>query len=264
MPEEMMPNQAEMSDDDYFSDIDDSMLSEETVAEDTPTEETETVQETPEEEWGLDVTYNKENRRLTKEEAITYAQKGMNYDKVNENYRKLTDELDALARSNNQSREEYLANLHRVQTNFEINRELNTLKGQYPDADESILRELAETRINANRATQERDAQLQADQDKSLQNLEAKKQIADYRKMFPDRDINEISDEVFAKVDEGYTLLEAQLMVDRDASAKEIESLKAANDIASKNAQNRQKSLGNTTSVDGIAKDDFWDEFIKY
>ena len=260
----MMPNQAEMSDDAYFDDIDDSMLdAEETVAEDTPTEETETVQEAPE-EWGLDVTYNKENLRLTKEEAITYAQKGMNYDKVNDNYRKLTDELDALARSNNQSREEYLANLHRVQTNFEINRELNTLKGQYPEADEAILRELAETRVNANRAAQERDGLVQAEQDKSLQNLEAKRQIADYRKMFPDRDINEITDEVFAKVDEGYSLLEAQLMVDRENTAKEMEQLRAANDIASKNAQNREKSLGNTTSVDGVAKDDFWDEFMKY
>ncbi len=54
--------------------------SEETIPGDARAEETEAAPE----EWSLDVKYNGEQRKLSKEEAVELAQKGLNYDKIAE------------------------------------------------------------------------------------------------------------------------------------------------------------------------------------
>ena len=129
--------------DDFFSDdvTEAEGLFDEPETQDKPVEDADTVQEsndTTNDEAAvtpfLTVTYNKAQRGLTQDEAIEYAQKGMNYDKLHGQYEALKqsepllNELNRLAELNGMSVEDYLHNLNDVQRNFEISQELEALR----------------------------------------------------------------------------------------------------------------------------------------
>ena len=90
----------QVTEENVFSDVTEEENLFEDVEETPETPETEEVQEEPE-EWSLDVKYNGEEKKLNKEEATTYAQKGMNYDKI-------YNPLEKLAKKNGMQVGEYL------------------------------------------------------------------------------------------------------------------------------------------------------------
>ena len=115
--------------------------------ENTEVEETEQTSEEEttesEQEPFLTIRYDKEDIPLTQEEAIALAQKGKNYDRLSEKYNNLNNELEMMARANGMDINTYLSNLSKIQTSMVARKELEKLKGKYPDADEGLLLELA-------------------------------------------------------------------------------------------------------------------------
>ena len=108
-------NQVPTIDDDLFSDIvdedetfedNDGIFDE---VEDTPVEN-EVDEEVPEasEAPFMEITYNKEKKGLSREEAIAYAQKGMNYDHMVDKYNRINAPLEELARMNNMNVDDFI------------------------------------------------------------------------------------------------------------------------------------------------------------
>ena len=117
----------------------------EEVTEDTP-ESTDTDDTTEAEEqtslFELKVKYNGEEQTLNEEDARTFAQKGMNYDRIYE-------PLERLARMNNMSVGDYLNQLNDTQITYEVEKEKDNLRNdpKYEDLNDDILEEIARGRV---------------------------------------------------------------------------------------------------------------------
>ena len=129
----------------------DDLVEDNEVFGDTETEEIEATEQTSEEadkqpvsqQPFLRIRYNKEDVDLTQDEAIALAQKGKNWEKLNQRYTELTSEIDELARLNGMDRDSYLQSLGRVQTSILAKKELEALKQKYPNSDEALLEDMA-------------------------------------------------------------------------------------------------------------------------
>ena len=232
------------------------------VEETTETEvepEAEVVEETAEAAPFLKVTYDKEEKNLSEDEAREYAQKGMNYDRVKGRYDELNARLDQLARLNGLSVEEYLNALGDTQTEFMVDSELDKLKEQYPNDSEEVLREIAQRRVNENLNLSAQKEQGKAD---ALE-VEMRRQVDMFREEYPDVDIESIAPDVFDFVKNGYTLLEAYNKFSHIQQAKEQPAIEARQKAEKLNEDNKRKSLGNTGTAGNVDSDDFLNGFLK-
>ncbi len=245
--------------DDYTEEEDKPASSEDDQGSEEPEETKETEQTQP----FLTVKFNKEPRNLSQEEAIEYAQKGLNYDKIYESYsamkhyEPLMNELSRLASMNNMSEEDYIANLANIQTDFEIEQEMETLKSRYPDSNEEALKELATLQINERRNTAAENANTARKQTADARKQEIGRQLDIFSKRYPDLSPQNLDAKVYDLMKDGYTMLEAYETVEaerRDLAEKEKESQEK---ISRKNEENKKKSMGNTTNVGSIETDAF-------
>lgn len=254
------------AEEDLFDDwsIDDSSTPDETEDEDPDSEVTESKEEpaaeAPVEDF-LTIKYNKESKGLTREQAIEYAQKGMNYDNIYERYTNLKEnepiisELSKLAKANNMSVNDYVKGLVDVQSSFELNKEVETLKAQYPSSDASLLEELAKERI----AKRQSEESVQASKGNSAREAEINRQLDIFYKRYPDVDPAKLDAGVYQLMKDNYTLLEAYEIVNADKREQLAKEEAAKQAIAQKNQSNREKALGNISNR-GIADED---EFLK-
>ena len=230
--------------------------------ESTPAEpETEPEQkEAPETEAPfLEIKYNSETKGLTQEEARTLAQKGMNYDKVYGQHTSLLNTLNSLAkRAGVDSVDALLDQLDGSLTQYSLNQEMSNLRKKYPDADDDVLKDLAQKNIGAAKAETDRSAQAKADAEQN----EIRRQLDLFTRQYPNVDPSKLDSEVYELMRQNYTLLEAYGIVE----GKKAASLRAMNDAKQKadsfNEGNRKKSLGNTSSVSGVEADDFLKGFL--
>ena len=249
----------EFTEDDLFADYEPEQTSEseneatestETPAE--PTSETEETAPAGEAEF-LRVRFNGEERGLSEEEARTFAQKGMNYDRFYE-------PIERLARLNNMSVGDYVNQLNETQTAYEVSKEIDVLREdpKYADLNEDVLEEIAEARVrqsigerDANYATEqhrEEDAQKQMFQEQIDKFME---EYPEYRTKGPDA----LDPKVFEYVQKGYTLLEAYNKFQRESVNQKQADLAAK--ASQKNEENRKKSLGNTSNAGSAEADPF-------
>ena len=93
----------------------------------------------------LKVKYNGEDKDLSEDEARTYSQKGMNYDRIYE-------PLERLARMNGMNVGEYLNQLNTTQFNYEVSQEMEKLREdpKYENLSDEVLEELATNRVTEN------------------------------------------------------------------------------------------------------------------
>ena len=250
----------------------------EEVTEDKPVEETaeeEVVQEEKAEEPKeqetapfLTIKYNKEARDLSQDEAIELAQKGMNYDSIYEKYNALkpyegqVSELNRLAKANGMSVEDYLNNLKEVQEAFELNKEVETLRQQFQDADESLLTEVARSRISQRRESNEQSRIRQEDSKKDAIRSEVEKQVNKFEQRYPDVDPSKLDKEVYDLMKEDYTLLEAYEIVQGEKRAAEDRIKEKQALSAKQNEENKKKSLGNLTNTGDIEENAFMEAFL--
>lgn len=221
---------------------------EENIFEDSDTEAEETTEtEVPEEPF-LTIRYNKEDKGLSKDEAVTYAQKGMNYDHLNGKYTNLTKRLENLAGMNGMQLEDYLNSLSDAQMNLAIAQEVQKLRSTYPDAQDELLRQLAEKNVGERFPTKEEEPQEEVNKD-------LERQLNIFNQVHPGVRADNLDDRVYDLMSEGYTLLEAYTIVNQP-------KLEAQNSIQRKNESNKSKSLGNVGNNENISTDDFLNGFL--
>lgn len=256
-------NQVQTNDDDLFSDIIDENETFEDNAEssdeieDTPVEEqvSEQTEETP----FLEVVYNKEKKGLSKEEALTFAQKGMNYDKMVERFNSLNAPLEELARMNNMNVNDFLNHLGQTQMQFEVSTTFNKLKEQYPNSDEELLKKLAENEVNRRINVQAQQMETQKHEQEDAQRQKALHDVELFKKEFPDVDYSNLPSQVYEDIKSGHTLLSAYYKYQNSQNSEHIKQLEANAEIKKKNEANKNRSFGQTTNVGGGEHDPFLD-----
>jgi len=247
--------------DDFFSDLtfdDDGNLTEGMPAEEENQPEEEAKPEAP----FLSIKYDKQDVNLTREEAIDLAEKGKNYERLRDKYNYLNDRISALSSRNGMNNDDFLKSLEDVQTEHEINLELNEIKKAYPDADLALLKELAKSRVENKRALGIQNAQREQQEQADAQTLEIKRQLNLFKQEYPNLEPDKLDKKVYEYVKGGYTLLEAYSKWARDEGAKS----KPAEDTKAKinqiNEENKKRSLGNISNTGDVdADNDFFKAF---
>ena len=228
---------------------------------DTPVDD-EPTNEPSEDEPYMTIRYNHEDKPLTREEAVTMAQKGMNYDNLNNRYTQLNGELEDLARMNGMDVNTYLQSLRGMQENIAINREMQTLREQYPDTHEDLLKEIAEKRVAEARQNQQANEQKNQNQEADARRNEIQRQLDVFQRKYPNLDPQNLDQQVYDLMSQGYTMLEAYNEW-RDAQAHVQAQAQAQKEAVKKaNEANSKKKLGNVGNVGKVEKDIFLSEFL--
>ena len=230
-------------------------------------------------ESSIKIKYNGEEKTLTNEEAIEYAQKGMNYDKILTKNEELSKQLQAydvpadainalkqLALMNDMPVDEYVGQLSKYQEQALIEREVQTLAKQYPNSDIALLKKTAME--NVKKANGEKIANIKstADSEKEAQQQRSIKMLNDFKVDYPDVDVTKLPQSVIKLLGEGKDLKSAynDAVVIPKLKA-EIDGLKASQKASATNANNKKKSTGKIASDE--ASGDYTNdeaEFMKY
>ena len=209
----------------------------------------------------LKIKYNKQEMNISRKDAITLAQKGMNYDNLQGKFDQLNSRLEKLAKANGLTIDSFLENIESVQDRLELDQELEQLKQQFPNVEESVLEELADSRISKRKAESLRTAEAQEQQREESQRNEIGRQIDIFQKRYPDLEVQKLDPQVYDLMKQGYTLLEAYESVEADKRAAAEKARQSQEKISRKNESNRAKSLGNTSSIGSVDKDPFLSGF---
>lgn len=269
-----------VDDDGFFDDITDEEIDNLPVTDDfeDDVDAEGTQEEKPLDDDFLDIRYNKEDVRLNRDQAREYAQKGMNYDKLNERYSSLNSNLERLANANGLSVDEFLDRLEQTQWNFEVSKEMDSLREQYPVNEDASEEELAErerllTELAEARTSQRiGDAQAQRQAQLQEQNYEINRQASDdvgkLLQLYPDllqggNIMANIPQEVMEMANENHDLTYSYSLW----RAKQAELNKPAIEAKAKaqrlNTQNQSRNYGSTTNAGSTKQDDFlagWNE----
>lgn len=253
----------------------DEEISEETAEESEPaeepeeqTEETKQPEEEPtqepkaEPEELFDLKFNKEIRKVNRQEVTELAQKGLNHDRILEQRDHLQQEnaellkfkqeneaiiglLDAAAQKSGTDRNTFLQS---VRENAYVSQGLSR-----DAAHERVLREDAEQRLSR---TEKADAEKQ--QAQQGQELARQQDIERFLKLYKDVDPNTIPKEVWDDVRNGETLVSAYGRYENRQLAESNRKLQESINALKQNEKNKQKSIGSAkTEGKETAKDPF-------
>jgi len=202
----------------------------------------------------ITVTYNGEKKTLPLSEITALAQKGMNYDHIAEQRSQLQGELSILddyARSSGMTREDYVKYLQDGLQRFQTERELQSLRERFPDADDDVLEEFADKSVRLRARDDEakvRDQKNREDQDRR----------APWERFFrehPDVDPKDIDKAFYAAVDSGKSPTEVFL-------ERKISELTEKKKMAEKKQDNISRSVGSVAGDgDGGKRDPFLEGF---
>ena len=203
----------------------------------------------------LKIKYNGKEEDISLEDAVVLAQKGRNYDHViaeRDELRSIKSMLEGAAKKNGTTIEGYLQKLNEDNARAERAAELRSLEEMYPDADEDVLKELAELKLEKSKREKEK---LDADNEREEQEARIKPWRA-FMAEYPNVDINNLPEEVTTAIQGGKTPIEAY-------QKYEIAELRRENQIAEQRGKNKVLSAG---SAKGDAaekeKDDFLSGFL--
>lgn len=269
-----------MDDDDYGVDLSDMGFSDdedgnqtaepeekqEEAVEGQPVEETpeEKPEETPE---TFELKYNKETRKVSREEMTELAQKGLNHDRILAQRDELRGEIDGLRkfRSDNEATVTAIqaaaeaAGVDVPQFLRSLRENAFVAQGLSRDAaKERVLREEAERKLEATQAQERRTANSEAEKKAAQQ-----KDIELFVKIYKDVPPDSIPQEVWEAVREGESLVSAYGRYESKRINEENKSLQARVKAMEQNAKNKQASVGSIKS-DGkeTAKDPFLEAFM--
>lgn len=264
--EESLFDDTEIEEDSLFDDdeSDESSAEETEESEGKPAEEE--TEESAEEEPFMVIRYNHKDRPLNRDQTKELAQKGMNYDEMQqamqERYDALNRDILRLAQMNNMDVPQYLKSLEDMQVNFAVSRELQALKEQYPETDEAILKELANNRatdiLSKNQVMYAQNRQIEADKQRN----EIRRQLEMFERKYPGVDAQNLDQKVYDLMKEGYTLLEAYNEFREEQAQADRTSQDQQKKIEKLNRKNQKKKLGNLNNTDSIMEDDFMAGFL--
>lgn len=223
--------------------------------------EAEPTKEQKEEEL-FDLKFNKEIRKVNRQEVTELAQKGLNHDRILEQRDHLQQEnaellkfkqdneaiiglLDAAAQKSGTDRNTFLQS---VRENAYVSQGLSR-----DAAHERVLREDAEQRLSR---TEKADAEKQ--QAQHGQELARQQDIERFLKLYKDVDPNTIPKEVWDDVRNGETLVSAYGRYENRQLAESNRKLQESINALKQNEKNKQKSIGSAkTEGKETAKDPF-------
>lgn len=232
-------NEAESeSEDDYGFEFDDS--------DDFDTDDDLTGSEDGAQEETFTVKYNGEEKQLSREELITAAQKGLNYDKVKSKLDSFESgnvykAMKAGADKAGMTMDAYAAYLLE---NSEADAQLDAeteIRNKYPGAPADMIKELASLRRK----------EAGGKQQSSEQSAE-QKAWAQVLQEYPDLKIDQIPEDVQEDVKNGVSPLLAM----KNHEIRELKQQKKAEAVREKNEKNKKASVGSVTGSYGDGKKD--------
>lgn len=249
MPEEMT-NQS--FDDDSFEieEINDSSDESEEVESETSETEDTTTAET--DDFALDIRYNGQNQTLNREQATTLAQKGMNYDKINEKLQQALNNpvlkvLESNAKKAGMSVEDYANRMAQFQDTMNIQQIAKEFQSQNPDVSDAVATKYA-NEVYKNRLADI--AKQDAEAAKASEQAEQNKLIAEvqaFTQRFPDVDIEKLPADVIDDINAGTPLMEAYLSYEN----QQLRNRLSNHDT---NAKNKNNSVGKVSDNSGSGK----------
>ena len=217
-----IPTETMESDDDFFNDVDDEILSEEETSEEETSSEEETNEdsepsETQEdnsddekvdfkpllEELSKKVKYNKENVTIESlEDLINGYQKGLNYDKVQEKLESLQNSkaevyINQKAKEMGLSVDEYMDQVEEYEKQQKAEKEQERLEEMVESGvPEELAREVIAT-AELRRQLQQKENELKEKEEASKKKEQENKEYEEFMKNFPDVNPEDIPKEVF-------------------------------------------------------------------
>lgn len=203
------------------------------------------------------IKYNGEEREITLQEAVTLAQKGMNYDRAIEReskkYERERGLLDYYAKQSGMTYEEYTNYLDARREEVALQNELKAVREKNPDISDDLAREIAQLRSERNREKIERE---EADR-KAAQEAERIKPWKDFIARYPDvKDIQNLPPDVAKEIEAGRTPVEAMQSHEIAELKNQIEELNGKLQTKEKNQKNKEKAIGSVASSTADAKVD--------
>ena len=199
----------------------------------------------------FELKYNKEIRRVNRDEITELAQKGLNHDRI-------LAQRDELQRENGELqkfRQENESNLNLLNSAAElagmsVSQFLNNIrenalvaKGMSRDAaKERVLREDAEQKLA--RKSAEDAAKAESEKREKTSQERIKRDSEEFARKYKDVDPKTIPQEVWEAVSSGESLVTAYGNYLAEQTAKENEKLRAEIEALKKNEENRSKSIG--------------------
>jgi hypothetical protein len=249
----------ELTNQSFESEADDSFEIEEVNEEshddgeeaETEVSETEEHEEPEADDFSLDIRYNGQNQTLNREQATTLAQKGMNYDKINEKLQQALNNpvlkiVENNAKKAGLSVEEYANRMAQFQDSLNIQQIAREFKNQNPDVSDAVATQYAsEVYKNRQAESAKQEAEkarqtAQAEQDALISEVKA------FQERFPDVDIESLPNEVIDDINLGTPLMEAYLTYENQQLRNRLANTQT-------NARNRNNSVGKVSDNTGSA-----------
>lgn len=251
-----MTNQSPVEDDSFEIEEVNGTPDEEEV-EETEVEETEP---TPTEDF-LQIRYNGQDQSLTREQATTLAQKGMNYDKISQ---KLQDALnnpvlkivESNAKKAGLSVEEYTNRLAQYQDSLSIQQIAKEFKTQNPDVSDAVATQYASEVYKNRQAQSAREEAERAQQASQAEQDALVAEVKAFQSRFPDVDIENLPNEVIDDINMGTPLMEAYLTYEnqqlRNRLANSQTNARNRNNSVGKVSENTGKNTGDDPFIQGL------------
>lgn len=243
MSEEMVNQPIETSESEDFV-IEEAIQDTEESSEETTTNETPVEEQTeePTDDFDLEIKYNGSEEHLTREQAIELAQKGKNYDKIYERLQNLQNDpirqvFEEQARRAGLTVEEYANRIVQFQNESDINRIARDFKEKNPDATDEIAEQYARAEHQNRMNQRQQELDLQRQQMEQSRQEQARNEVLDFQKVYPDVDIAKLPKEVIDDINSGTSLMSAY-------RAYEISQLKTELSALRKNEENKSRSVG--------------------
>lgn len=203
----------------------------------------------------MTVKYNGAEQNLSKDDAITYAQKGMNYDKIYNQLEQMRNDptMQIFAEQANRaglSLPEYAQRLQQFQAESEMTRIANEFKRENPDVTDDVARKYAEAQYQTTALQkQQEQAQMQA-QIEADKKQAAISQIEAFVKLYPDVDIAKLPQEVVDEINAGEPLLSAYRAYENKQMKDTIKALRQNNSNAAVATGNLSDNKGSMEGGD--------------
>ncbi len=202
----------------------------------------------------LTIKYNGADENLSREEAVSLAQKGRNYDKVLERYNALQNDpslktITEQAQRAGLSVNDYVQRISQYQQQTDIRTIAKAYKDKFPEvSDQAAVTYAEQAYRDAMSQRQKQEADLQQVQ-KSQKEEAISREIDNFQKQFPDVDIENMPADVIEDIQGGSTLTSAWI-------AHENRELKATLAAERKNSVNRSKAVGSVNANAGSTSGD--------
>lgn len=204
-------------------------------------------------------------RGLNREEAITFAQKGLDYDHVRQELEELRplrkeiqeiapflQEVDYWAKESGMNRSEYLSFLRENRQAQMLQNEMSGIKTQYPDLPDEVVKEMAELRCKGKEAENVRLEEQQAQAQKDAELAPWQKFIEVYGITDPEK----IPPDVMADVGNGLSPVEAMQKHEINELKKQLEAANTKKQIEEKHEENKKRAMPSAATQAQPEKED--------